>query len=73
MPVGRVEKVCFNAHRIFNPVTIIENFDELELLSFAYVENGERIVEVPVEKVKKGNINKILSDYCAGMFVFTKN
>jgi hypothetical protein len=36
VPIGR-ERVEFNAHRIFNPETILQQFAKLELVSFSYV------------------------------------
>jgi Caenorhabditis protein of unknown function, DUF268 len=39
-PIGR-ERVCFNAHRVFAPATILSFFPQLRLRSFSYVsDNG---------------------------------
>lgn len=39
-PIGR-ERVCFNAHRIFNPLTLLDFFKGLTLISFSAVnDNG---------------------------------
>jgi hypothetical protein len=35
-PIGR-ERICFNAHRVFAPETILSLFDRLELVEFSYV------------------------------------
>jgi hypothetical protein len=35
-PIGR-ERVCFNAHRVFAPVTILTLFSQLRLINFSYV------------------------------------
>jgi hypothetical protein len=35
-PIGR-ERVCFNAHRVFAPATILSLFAQLKLTSFSYV------------------------------------
>ncbi|QIP01734.1 DUF268 domain-containing protein [Bradyrhizobium symbiodeficiens] len=35
-PIGR-ERVCFNAHRVFSPATILSLFAQLELTRFSYV------------------------------------
>lgn len=41
VPVGR-ERVCFNAHRVFNPSTIVDALPGLQLTSFSYVDdNGD--------------------------------
>jgi SAM-dependent methyltransferase len=38
LPVGR-PRVCFNAHRIHDPRVIVDEFDELELVEFAGVDD----------------------------------
>ena len=40
-PIGR-PRVCFNAHRIHDPVAILEHFAELELVEFAVVDDTGR-------------------------------
>jgi len=35
-PIGR-ERVCFNAHRVFAPATILSWFSQLQLTKFSYV------------------------------------
>jgi FkbM family methyltransferase len=40
-PIGR-PRVCFNAHRIHDPVAIVERFAELELVEFAVVDDSGR-------------------------------
>lgn len=37
VPVGKVDKVCFNAHRVFTPQTIIETLDLMEIVEFSYI------------------------------------
>jgi hypothetical protein len=40
VPIGK-EQICFNAHRIFNPFTLINELDEkLELKNFSYVDDS---------------------------------
>ena len=43
-PIGR-ERVCFNAHRVFAPPTILSWFPELELTAFSYVSDDGRVHE----------------------------
>ena len=43
VPVGR-ERVCFNAHRVFRPRTVLQAFSELELVSFAAVDDDGRFM-----------------------------
>lgn len=38
IPVGR-ERVCFNAHRVLSPTTVLSSFNGLELRSFAAVDD----------------------------------
>ena len=38
VPVG-VEKVCFNAHRVFNPKTIVDIFDQMNLINFSLIDD----------------------------------
>jgi FkbM family methyltransferase len=40
-PIGR-PRVCFNAHRIHDPIAILEHFGELELVEFAVVDDAGR-------------------------------
>ncbi|HEX6696143.1 MAG TPA: FkbM family methyltransferase [Solirubrobacteraceae bacterium] len=42
-PIGR-PRVCFNAHRIHDPVAILERFAELELVEFAVVDDSGRFM-----------------------------
>ena len=43
-PIGR-ERVCFNAHRVFAPTTILDWFSEFKLVSFSYVSDDGRLHE----------------------------
>lgn len=36
VPIGR-ERCCFNAHRVFNPKTILNEFNEMKLIEFSYI------------------------------------
>ncbi|HEG4693265.1 TPA: DUF268 domain-containing protein [Campylobacter jejuni] len=37
VPIGKEDKVCFNAHRVFNPMTIIENLDQMCIDELSYI------------------------------------
>jgi hypothetical protein len=66
VPVGR-ERVEFNAHRIFAPQTIIDNFPRLRLVSFSYVGDDGRICEdAEIASAAK-------CEYACGLFQFTKD
>lgn len=65
VPIG-VERICFNAHRVFNPKTIIEYFPGLKLIEFSVVDDNGRFRE---------NTNWQdfqLLDYGCGLFLFEK-
>jgi SAM-dependent methyltransferase len=65
VPVGK-ERVCFNAHRIFNPKTIVEYFGKLELRGLSGVtDNGKLIRDISLSRLEK-------SKYACGLFEFTK-
>jgi hypothetical protein len=65
VPIGR-QRVEFNAHRIFDPQTILATFDALDLVSFSFVDQNSRLHEnVPPEQAQG------LETGC-GLFEFTK-
>lgn len=69
VPIGCRDHLIFNAHRIFNPRTIISELPGMSLVKFAYIDNY-KIHEVE-------NFNKIdgmmaEKDYLCGLFVFKK-
>lgn len=65
VPIG-VQKVYFDAHRIFDPLTIIDNFVSLKLVSFSYVDDqGDFHKNVNVDDVPK-------LEYGCGLFEFRK-
>lgn len=68
VPIGKNEKVCFNAHRIYNPRTIQEALSDLDLISFAYIHNAH-IISADISKVMDQGV---LGDYDCGMFIFRK-
>ena len=54
VPVGR-ERVCFNAHRVFSPRTLLRHLSELELVEFSYVDDSGRMHE---------NVSAGAAEYC---------
>lgn len=66
LPVGK-EKICFNAHRIHNPETILGYFKKLELISFSAVDDAGTFRE----NVNCKDFKEL--DYGCGMYLFTKN
>lgn len=66
VPVGR-ERVCFNAHRVFAPPTIVSYFSGMQLQGFALVDDAGRFRnDAPFEAAAD-------LDYGCGMFEFMKN
>jgi SAM-dependent methyltransferase len=65
-PVGQ-ERICFNAHRIFAPLTIIEMLAPLSLVSFAWVDDkGKMQAEGSLEDAS-------LATYGCGLFEFRRD
>jgi len=65
VPVG-IEKVCFNAHRIFSPKTVLNMFFKLALIDFSFVDDlGTYYNNSSIEFAEK-------CEYACGMFIFRK-
>lgn len=71
VPVGKTEKVCFNAHRIFHPRTIVESFPSLTLENMYLIHDMEVSAYTPDEAADK-KYSSIIGDYDCGIFIFTK-
>ncbi len=65
VPIGR-ERVCFNAHRVFLPETVLAIFSELKLIEFSFVDDtGVYHANSRITSVGE-------TEYGCGMFVFMK-
>lgn len=65
LPVGR-ERICFNAHRVHAPETVVKMFSKLKLIDFSYVnDSGELLESQPV-----GAASQL--EYGCGLFYFEK-
>lgn len=65
VPVGR-ERVCFNAHRVLSPRTVVGAFASLELAAFAAVDDRGDLVD-------PANIDDFgAADYACGLFHFRR-
>jgi hypothetical protein len=65
VPVGR-ERVCFNAHRVFEPNTILNILDSFKLMNFALIDdNGNFLDHAMLEQANK-------LEYGCGMFELVK-
>lgn len=67
-PVGLENKLCFNAHRIFDIHEPVETLNQMELIEFAYVKNY-KIINVPISDFSDYIMK---DDYACGMYVFRK-
>lgn len=66
-PVGR-ERLCFDAHRIFDPRTVISMFSQLKLEEFALIDDaGSEIINNPCLD------RAAMCDYGCGLFMFRKS
>lgn len=65
LPIGK-ERICFNAHRIFRPSTIVKYFKGLKLLEFSVVDDAG----VFHKNISVRNYNDL--HYGCGMFLFKK-
>jgi SAM-dependent methyltransferase len=65
VPVGR-DRVCFNAHRVFEPMSFINNIPDMKLISFSLVDDGGEYL--PDCNVSMANN----LEYGCGMFVLEK-
>ncbi|MDX8392425.1 MAG: DUF268 domain-containing protein [Mariprofundaceae bacterium] len=65
LPVGR-ERVCFNAHRVHAPATVLDMFSGMKILDFSYVgDDGVFVENASIQDAQH-------SDYACGMYVFEK-
>lgn len=64
-PVGR-PRVCFNAHRVHDPVTVVERFGELRLEAFAGVDDAGRFHSQLRPEDLRG------ADYACGLYRFVR-
>lgn len=71
VPVGREEKLMFNGHRIFSPVTIIEAMSELSL-SEMYIIHDKDIYRYSGDEMSEGKLSEHLGSYDCGIFIFIK-
>ncbi len=64
-PVGR-ERTCFNAHRVFDPGTVVSMFDRMELVDFSCVDDLGKLHEGTALQAAAS------SEYACGLFHFEK-
>ena len=57
IPIGHDNILCFNAHRIYKPSTIVDELYDLKLESFSYIKNGKIYNNVDVYKYSENEGN----------------
>ena len=80
VPVGKCERVEFNAHRVFSPQSIIDQVGgRLHIEEFTFFHNGERTTydmsrasEKEIKEVVEYINNHMIGSYDCGIFVFKK-
>lgn len=65
VPIGPEDKVMFNAHRIFRPMTIVHAAEGLVLQKFSYIK------EYKIRSIDIAQYND-KDDYLCGLFIFEK-
>lgn len=65
LPVGR-ERVCFNAHRVHSPISVLKLFPDMKLIEFSYVDDAGQYSEK--RAVEAAND----FEYGCGLFHFQK-
>ena len=65
LPIGR-ERICFNAHRVHAPASVLRMFPQMRLVEFSYVDDyGQYHENKPVEAASQ-------LEYGCGLFQFEK-
>lgn len=72
VPVGKEEKLCFNAHRIFSPTTILDLFKDLELEKM-YLLHNMKFYEYSSDELMEGQYLDVIGEYDCGLFILKKN
>ena len=65
LPIGR-ERVCYNAHRVYAPDSVIKIFEKLRLVEFSYVDDAGQLRE----RRMPSSASEL--QYGCGLFVFEK-
>ena len=65
LPVGR-ERICFNAHRVHAPDSVLNMFSQLKLIEFSYVDDAGQLKE----RQHPASANNL--QYGCGFFQFEK-
>lgn len=69
VPIGREDIVYYNSHRQFKPVTILDVFDELELIDFSIIH--DYTISTYGDNIIRNGMCEI-HDYDCGLFIFKR-
>lgn len=71
VPIG-IDRVEFNAHRVFNPRVIVDlcNMNALKLTALSVIQQGDRVVQVNLDESEFAGLTS--QRYALGIFTFVK-
>lgn len=79
VPVGVINKVCFNAHRVYRPETIIQTLDKMQILEMGYITGFDVVLcmkyknnHLEIYNENLNNIPDIKNNGVTGLFEFIK-
>ncbi len=71
VPISNDNAIYFNSHRVYNPKTVVDTFNELNLVEFSYIKDY-CIKTVGFEEFEKTIEETTFGKYDCGMFIFKK-
>lgn len=72
VPVGKENRLCFNAHRVFRPETVIKCFDQLKAEELYLIHNNKILAYTSVDVAAKSYQQEV-GEYDCGIFIFSKS
>ena len=66
VPIAHDNILCFNAHRMYKPLTIVDEINDLQLESFSYIKDNKIYSDVDVYEYSENE------DNLCGLFIFKK-
>ncbi len=72
VPVGKEDRLYFNAHRVFRPDTLLECFDQLKAEEMFLIHNNEILAYTSADIAAKSYQQEV-GEYDCGIFIFSKS
>ena len=79
VPIGKKDKVCFNAHRVYRPQTIIDTLDSMDIVEMGYIQGFDIAIcmqycnnKLQIYQNNYDSIPDILNAGVVGLFEFKK-